>query len=112
MTLTKTLMIFATAGFLAACEEGAGGMAGAGPAAGANDLSLVRDARVAGKIETARMNGETVIYTYYTDVISNDIMALDAADVYCGGQGRSSAPTITEASVGGRTLKTFAFTCR
>ena len=113
MTLTKTLMIFAAAGFLAACEEGTGGgMASGGMAAGANDMSLVRDSRVAGKIESASMNGSTVIYTYYTDMISNDIMALDAADVYCGGLGRSNPPTITEASVGGRTLKTFAFTCR
>lgn len=112
MTLTKTLMIFATAGFLAACEQGAGGMSNAGPAAGANDLSLVRDARVAGKIETARMNGETVIYTYYADVIPNDLTVLDAADTYCGGLGRSNSPVRSEETVGGRTLKTYAFTCK
>ncbi len=110
MTLTKTLMIFATAGFLAACEQGAGGMPG--PAAGANDLSLVRDARVAGKIETARMNGETVIYTYYADVISNDLTVLDAADTYCGGPGRSNSPVRSEEPAGGRILKTYAFTCK
>jgi hypothetical protein len=109
MTLTKTLMTIAAAGFLAACEAGTGG---GGMSAGTNDMSLVQDPRVAGMIESAHLNGSTVIYSYYTDVIPNDITALDAADVYCGGAGRSNPPTITESTVGGRTLKTFAFTCR
>ena len=113
MTITKTIMIFATTGFLAACDTGTGGMTtsgGGGMATGTNDISLVHDSRVAGKIESASMNGSTVIYTYYTDVIPNDLAVLEAADVYC--PGFANPPTITEASVGGRPLKTFAFTCR
>jgi len=112
MTFTKTLMIFATAGFLAACEQGAGTVGGEGgmAATGGVDAATIRDANLTGKLEGATMNGNAVVYAYYTDVIS-DGQVLNGADVYCGGPGQAVIQ-LTRGEQGGRAFHSMAFTCR
>ena len=112
MTLTKTLMIFATAGFLAACEEGMdGGMSsGGGASAGANDASLIRDSGLSGKLDSSVASGNAVVYSYYTDVIS-DGRVLEGADAYCGGAGQAVIQ-LTRGEKAGRSYNSMAFTCR
>ncbi len=113
MTLTKTLMIFAAAGFLAACDTGTGGgMASGGGMAnnGGIDASTIRDANLTGKLESAVMNGNTVVYSYFTDVIS-DGKVLEGADAYCGGPGQAVIQ-LTRGEKNGRGFNSMAFTCR
>lgn len=113
MTLTKTLMIFATAGFLAACEDGLmAPMDGGGAMAnnGGMDESLIRDSRLAGKLDGAVTSGNAVVYSYYTDVI-DDGTVLSGADSYCGGPGQAVID-LTRGDQGGRGYNSMAFTCR
>ncbi len=109
MTLTKTLMILATAGFLAACEEGMSSGGGAA-AVGANDPSLIRDSGLVGKLDSAAASGNAVIYAYYTDVV-DDGRVLEGADTYCGGAGQAVIQ-LTRGDKGGRGYNSMAFTCR
>lgn len=112
MTLTKTLMIFATAGFLAACEEGMAPASGGGGMAAPSGMNenLIRDSRLAGKLDSAVMSGNAVVYSYYTDVIGDGVV-LDGADAYCGGAGQAVIQ-LTRGDKGGRGYNTMAFTCR
>jgi len=82
MTLTKTLLIISTVGFLAACEEGATPMAGGGASSGGIDAALVPGS-LAGKLEVASASGNTVTYGYYTDVVGEGDV-ISASDTYCG----------------------------
>ena len=109
MTLTKTFLILATAGFLTACEEGMA-PSGGGMAAGGNDASLIRDAGLTGKLESAKASGNGVVYSYYTDVIG-DGRVLDGADAYCGGPGQAVIQ-LTRGSRAGRAYHSMVFTCR
>ena len=112
MTFTKTLMIFATAGFLAACEEGMAPSAGGGgmAAGGGMDANLIRDSRLTGKLDAAVTSGNAVIYSYFTDVIG-DGKVLEGADSYCGGPGQAVIQ-LTRGDKGGRAYNSMAFTCR
>ncbi|NOR63357.1 MAG: hypothetical protein GQ535_12805 [Rhodobacteraceae bacterium] len=109
MTFTKTIMILASAGFLAACEDGmstGGGMA----ANGGVDAATIRSGSLTGKLDGAAMNGNAVVYSYYTDVIG-DGAVLAGADTYCGGPGQAVIQ-LTRGEKGGRTYNSMAFTCR
>ena len=104
-------MIFATAGFLAACEEGMSPEGGGGAlASGANDPSLIRDSGLVGKLDSPAASGNAVIYAYYTDVVG-DGRVLDGADAYCGGAGQAVIQ-LTRGEKGGRAYNSMAFTCR
>jgi len=114
MTLTKTVIILATAGFLAACEEGmstGGGMT----AGGEMDESLIRDSRLAGKLDGASASGNTVSYSYFTDVVKNGPV-LGGADNYCGGAGQAvlnqEGLGVVEGTKNGRVYNTMTFICR
>ncbi len=111
MTLSKTLMIIAAAGVLAACESTTG--TSTSPNAGRNggvDAATIKDAALAGKLEGATTSGNAVIYSYYTDVIS-DGAVLAGADTYCGGPGQAVIQ-LTRGDNGGRGFNSMAFTCR
>lgn len=109
MTLTKTLLILSTAGFLAGCDETMMAPAGGGsaPAAGGMDASLIRDAGLVGKLDAASQSGNAVIYAYFTDVVS-DTQVLNGADIYCGGPGQA----VIDLDRGDSGYHTMAFTCR
>jgi hypothetical protein len=109
MSIIKTLMIFATAGVLAACESGTSTSTSTGRAGGV-DAATIRDANLSGKLEAASMSGNAVVYSYYTDVIS-DGDVLTGADKYCGGPGQAVIQ-LTRGDKGGRGFNTMAFTCR
>lgn len=109
MTLTKTLLILSTAGFLAACEEGMSTTGGGSSASGV-DASLIRDAGLTGKLNAVSASGNAVIYAYFTDVIS-DTQVLNGADIYCGGPGQAVIQ-LTRGDRGGRGYNSMAFTCR
>jgi len=112
VTLTKTLLLLATAGFLAACEEtimASSGESGVS-ASGGVDASLIRDAGLTGKLDSASQSGNAVIYAYYTDVVS-DTQVLNGADIYCGGPGQAVI-NLTRGDQGGRSFNSMAFTCR
>jgi len=111
MTLTKTFLILATAGFLAACEQGATSTAGGEMAAtGETDTTLIRDAGLMGKLDSATMSGNAVVYSYFTDVIS-DTQVLNGSDIYCGGPGQAVIQ-LTRGNKDGRGYNAMAFTCR
>lgn len=110
MTLTKTLLILATAGLLAACEDGMTPSSGGGASSGANNPALIRDAGLTSKLDSATMSGNAVVYAYYTDVVS-DTQVLNGADIYCGGPGQAVIQ-LTRGDKGGRAYHSMAFTCR
>ncbi len=111
MTLTKTLMIFAAAGFLAACEAGTTPNPSNGTVrSGGVDAATIRDASLSGKLEGAAMSGNAVVYSYFTDVIG-DGAVLNGADKYCGGPGQAVIQ-LTRGDKAGRGFNTMAFTCR
>lgn len=110
MTFTKTLMILASAGFLAACEEGMSTTGGNSMAPSGNDPSLIRDSGLVGKLDSSVASGNAVIYAYYTDVVS-DGRVLDGADRYCGGAGQAVIQ-LTRGDKAGRGYNSMAFTCR
>ena len=110
MTLSKTLLILSSVGFLAACEEGMAPAAGGSSTSGGTDTTLIRDAGLMGKLDSATASGNAVIYAYYTDVIS-DTQVLNGADIYCGGPGQAVIQ-LTRGDRGGRGYNSMAFTCR
>ena len=117
MTLTKTLLMVATAGFLAACETPieVESMPGATAVSGSVDASLVRVEGFAAKLDAAAMSGNAVTYAYYTDVVG-ELAALNAADAYCGGAGRANlnAPGagLARSEKNGRGYNVMTFVCR
>ncbi len=117
MTLTKTFLIMATAGFLAACEEliDVEPMPGAGAPAGTVDASLVRVDGLAAKLDVATMSGNTITYAYYTDIVG-EIAVLEAADAYCGGNGKASLNAagagLDRGQKNGRGYNIMTFVCR
>ncbi len=117
MTLTKTLLIVATAGFLAACEEpiAVEAMPGAAAVSGSVDASLVRVEGFAAKLDAAAMSGSAITYAYYTDVVG-ELAALNAADTYCGGAGRANlngaGAGLARSEKNGRGYNVMTFTCR
>lgn len=112
MTFTKALMIVSAVGLLAACEEGMdSGMATSqGTSTSANDPSLIRDAGLVGKLDSAAASGNAIIYAYFTDVV-DDGRVLEGADRYCGGPGQAVIQ-LTRGEKGGRGYNSMAFTCR
>jgi len=112
MTLTKTFLILATAGFLAACEEGAMTTSSGGGTAstGGTDATLIRDSSLIGKLDSAAPSGSGVVYSYYTDVVS-DTQVLNGADAYCGGPGQAVIQ-LTRGDRNGRSYNSMVFTCR
>ncbi len=117
MTLTKTFLILATAGFLAACEApiDVEAMPGAEAVSGAVDTSLVRVDGFAAKLDGAAMSGNAITYAYYTDVVG-EIAALDAADAYCGGAGQANLNAagagLSRSQKNGRGYNVMTFVCR
>ena len=111
MTIMKTLMFLTAAGVLAACETPTG--TSTSQSMGRNggvDAATLKDATLAGKLEGAALSGNAVVYSYYTDVISDgDVLA--GADTYCGGPGLAVIQ-LTRGDRGGRGFNTMAFTCR
>ncbi|MBL1436429.1 MAG: hypothetical protein COB08_009550 [Rhodobacteraceae bacterium] len=111
MTFTKTIMILASAGFLAACEAGVSTSGGSSMAmSGGVDAATIRDGSLTGKLDGASMSGDAVVYAYYTDVIG-DGAVLNGADAYCGGPGQAVIQ-LTRGEKGGRGYNSMAFTCR
>ena len=111
MTFTKTLAIIAATGFLAACETGTTENSSSNMTShNAVDASTIRDSNLTGKLEGAAMSGNAVVYSYYTDVIS-DTTVLSGADAYCGGPGQAVIQ-LTRGDRGGRGFNSMAFTCR
>ncbi len=117
MTLTKTFLILATTGFLAACEEAIDveAMPGAGAVSGSVDANLVQVDGLAAKLDAAAMSGNAITYAYYTDVVG-EIAALDAADAYCGGAGRANLNAagagLARSEKNGRGYNVMTFACR
>ncbi|MCF6273548.1 MAG: hypothetical protein L3J37_10235 [Rhodobacteraceae bacterium] len=125
MSITKIALVFASVGFLSACEEALGPNAGLDPAngivgtrpspSGHVDAALVRAPALIGKLDTASMAGSALTYAYFTDVIG-EIAVLDGADSYCGGAGKAN---LNAAGAGlvrgvkeGRGYNTMTFACR
>jgi len=117
MTLTKTFLIVATAGFLAACEDpiDVEVMPGAEVVSGAVDASLVRVDGLAAKLDGATMSGNAITYAYYTDVVG-ELAALGAADAYCGGNGQANLNAagagLSRSQKNGRGYNVMTFVCR
>jgi len=117
MTLTKTFIILATTGFLAACEEpiDVEMMPGAEATSGAVDASLVRVDGLASRLDGATMSGNAITYAYYTDVVG-ELTALGAADAYCGGAGQANLNAagagLSRTQKNGRGYNVMTFVCR
>lgn len=114
MRLTKSILILATAGFLAACDEvpmGNTGVGTPGPRVAAGvDAAAIRDGGLTGQLDRASVSGDTVSYAYFTDVIG-DGRVLTGADAYCGGPGRAII-NLDRGDRSGRGYNTMVFTCR
>ncbi len=117
--MTKTFLVLAAGGFLAACAAvipaNIEAMPGAGVAGGQVATALISNTALAGKLDIASRSGALVTYAYFTDVVG-EVTVLGAADAYCGGNGKA---TLNVAGAGldrgqkdGRGYNIMTFACR